>query len=460
MESLDEIFNKVCEYCIEHKLITQVAYATWLNNVVLQSMEDNYSTAILIVKSEFIKDLIEQKLKDKLAIGFENTLGFSVEIQIYTDTGKRIPHEEKGLTAKGGLLKDMLPEEGEASSALADGEGEYEYTFSTFIVGPSNKFAHAASIAVASNPANTYNPLFIYGGSGLGKTHLLLAIGNEIEQRQPEMNVIYAKSENFTNELIDSIGKETMKEFHDKYRMADVLLVDDIQFIGGKESTQEEFFHTFNTLHEAGKQIVLTSDRPPKEIKTLEYRLRTRFEMGLLADIQPPDFETRVAIIRRKAELLDLTMPDEVADYIANRLKNNIRQLEGTVKKLKAFQAVMSTPVTIMAAQNAIRDILNDNQPVPVTVERIIAEVARTCSVTPQDIRSTKRAAQISSARQAAVYIVRDITQMSMSAIGAEFGGRDHSTIVYAIQQVEAKMQSNPKYRAMIEDIIKNIRDS
>ena len=459
MESLDEIFNKVCEYCIEHKLITQVAYATWLNNVILQSMEDNYSTAILIVKSEFIKDLIEQKLKDKLAIGFENTLGFSVEIQIYTDTGKRMPHEDKGFTAKGGLLKDLLPEEGEALPALADGEGEYEYTFSTFIVGPSNKFAHAASIAVASNPANTYNPLFIYGGSGLGKTHLLLAIGNEIEQRQPEMNVIYAKSENFTNELIDSIGKETMKEFHDKYRMADVLLVDDIQFIGGKESTQEEFFHTFNTLHEAGKQIVLTSDRPPKEIKTLEYRLRTRFEMGLLADIQPPDFETRVAIIRRKAELLDLTMPDEVADYIANRLKNNIRQLEGTVKKLKAFQAVMSTPVTIMAAQNAIRDILNDNQPVPVTVERIIAEVARTCSVTPQDIRSTKRAAQISSARQA-VYIVRDITQMSMSAIGAEFGGRDHSTIVYAIQQVEAKMQSNPKYRAMIEDIIKNIRDS
>lgn len=455
MESLDEIFNKVCEYCIENKLITQVAYATWLNSVVLQSMEDNYSTAILIVKSEFIKDLIEQKLKDKLAIGFENTLGFSVDIQIYTDTEKHPCHDEKTLGGKGGLTVNM-----EAAASPVDTEGEYEYTFSTFIVGPSNKFAHAASMAVASNPAKAYNPLFIYGGSGLGKTHLLLAIGNEIEQRQPGTNVVYAKSEDFTNELIDSIAKESTKEFHDKYRMADVLLMDDIQFIGGKESTQEEFFHTFNTLYQAGKQIVLTSDRPPKEIKTLEERLRTRFEWGLLADIQPPDFETRVAIIRRKAELLDLTMPDEVADYIANRLKNNIRQLEGTVKKLKAFQAVMSTPVTLMAAQNAIRDILNDNQPVPVTVERIIAEVARTCSVTPQDIRSTKRAAQISSARQSAVYIVRDITQMSMSAIGAEFGGRDHSTIVYAIQQVEAKMQSNPKYRAMIEDIIKNIRDS
>lgn len=466
MESLDEIFNKVCEYCIEHKLITQVAYEMWLNNVVLQSIEDNYSTAILIVKSEFTRDLIDQKLKDKLSIGFENTLGFKVDIQIYTDTGKRMPHEEKGLTAKGGLTAagvmptSLTPENGEAASPLAEDEGDYEYTFSTFIVGPSNKFAHAASIAVASNPAKAYNPLFIYGGSGLGKTHLLLAIGNEIERNMPGMNIVYVKSEEFTNELIESIKKESMKEFHDKYRMADVLLVDDIQFIGGKESTQEEFFHTFNTLHQSGRQIVLTSDRPPKEIKTLEYRLSSRFESGILADIQPPDFETRVAIIRRKAELLDLTMPDEVADYIANRLKNNIRQLEGTIKKLKFQVTMMNTPVTIIAAQNAIRDILNDNQPVPVTVERIITEVARTCSVTPQDIRSTKRAAQISSARQAAVYIVRDITQMSMSAIGAEFGGRDHSTIVYAIQQVEAKMQSNPKYRAMIEDIIKNIRDS
>ncbi len=460
MESLDEIFNKVCEYCIDNKLITQVAYATWLNQVVLQNMEDNYSTAILIVKSDFTKSLIDQKLKDKLAIGFENVLGFPVDLQIYSETGKQRPvHDEKALTAKGGLAKELTEGE-DALYVPADKEGEYEYTFSTFIVGPSNKFAHAASMAVASNPAKAYNPLFIYGGSGLGKTHLLLAIGNEIAQRQPGTNVVYAKSEDFTNELIDSIAKETTKEFHDKYRMADVLLMDDIQFIGGKESTQEEFFHTFNTLYQAGKQIVLTSDRPPKEIKTLEDRLRTRFEWGLLADIQPPDFETRVAIIRRKAELLNLNMPDEVADYIANRLKNNIRQLEGTVKKLKAFQAVMSTPVTIMAAQNAIRDILNDNQPVPVTVERIIAEVARTCSVTPQDIRSTKRAAQISTARQAAVYIVRDITQMSMSAIGTEFGGRDHSTIVYAIQQVEAKMQDNPKYRAMIEDIIKNIRDS
>lgn len=454
MDSLQEIFNKACEYCIENKLMTQVAYETWLKEATLHSMENNYSTAILLVKSGFSQNLIENKLKDKLAVGFENTLGFPVDIVVQCEETAASPDKRSSSQETLSPLQTPVPED--------DGEGDYDYTFDNFIVGSSNKFAHAASMAVATNPAKAYNPLFIYGGSGLGKTHLLMAIGNEIKQRQkdPQPNTIYVRGEAFTNELIEAIGRESTQEFHDKYRMADVLLVDDIQFIGGKESTQEEFFHTFNALYQAGKQIVLTSDRPPKEIKTLEERLRTRFECGLLADIQPPDFETRVAIIRRKAELLGITMPDEVADYIANRLKNNIRQLEGAVKKLKAYQAVMNTPPSIMAAQNAIRDILNDNQPIPVTVERIIAEVARTCAVTPQDIRSTKRAAQISNARQAAVYIVRDITQMSMQAIGSEFGGRDHSTIVYAIQQVEQKMQADPKYRAMIEDIIKNIRDS
>ena len=455
MESLQEIFNKVCEYCIENRQFTQIAYETWLKEATLYSIENNYSTAVIHAKSEFSQNVIETKLKDKLAVGFENTLGFPVDIKVVCEKNTKNPASQEGMKKSSSDPPPSLQPQHE-------GEGDYDFTFATFIVGPSNKFAHAASMAVASNPAKAYNPLFIYGGSGLGKTHLLLAIGNEIEQRQQaeKPNIIYVRGEDFTNELIDAIARETTQEFHDKYRMADVLLVDDIQFIGGKESTQEEFFHTFNSLYQAGKQIVLTSDRPPKEIKTLEERLRTRFEWGLLADIKPPDFETRVAIIRRKAELLGITMPDDVADYIANRLKNNIRQLEGAVKKLKAYQTVMNTPPSIMVAQNAIRDILNDNQPVPVTVERIIAEVARTCSVTPQDIRSTKRAAQISNARQAAVYIVRDITQMSMQAIGGEFGGRDHSTIVYAIQQVEQKMQTDPKYRAMIEDIIKNIRDS
>jgi len=458
-QDLRDLFEKVCQYCIENKIINQSAYNLWLQPAALVALKDNFSTAVLQVSHDFAKGVIESKFKDKLAAGFESILGFPIDIEV--QVANAAPAAAVTEAVKADITDDFIAPS-IYSETKTDADGNYEFSFDTFIVGPSNKFAHAASMAVASNPANAYNPLFIYGGSGLGKTHLLQAIGNEIKLRQKDKNpnIIYVRGEAFTNELIEAIERKSTQEFHDKYRMADVLLVDDIQFIGGKESTQEEFFHTFNSLYQAGKQIVLTSDRPPKEIKTLEERLRTRFEWGLLADIQPPDFETRVAIIRRKADLLGITIPDEVADYIANRLKNNIRQLEGAVKKLKAYQSVMNTPPSIMVAQNAIRDILNDNQPVPVTVERIIAEVARTCSVTPQDIRSTKRAAQISNARQAAVYIVRDITQMSMQAIGGEFGGRDHSTIVYAIQQVEQKMQTDPKYRAMIEDIIKNIRDS
>ena len=335
----------------------------------------------------------------------------------------------------------------------------YEFTFDTFIVGPSNKFAHAASMAVASKPASLYNPLFIYGNSGLGKTHLLYAIRNEIGRTNPKMDIIYIKGDEFTNELIEAIRHGTTGEFHQRYRRADVLLVDDIQFIAGKDSTQEEFFHTFNTLYEAKKQIVLTSDRPPKDIQTLEERLLTRFEWGLTADIQPPDFETRIAIIKRKAELLKIDLPDSIVEYIANRLKNNIRQLEGAVKKIKAYHLLNGQPYTIQTAQAAISDIINNDQPTPVTVEKIIDEVARTFGTTSNDIRSSRRSANISSARQVAMYVVREITDMSMEAIGQEFGGRDHSTVVYAIQQIDEKSARDPKMKATVNDIVKNIRD-
>ena len=448
MESFKEVFSLVSDYCKGPDGVTEVAHSLWIKDIEPVKFEN--STAYLRVSSQFKKEIIEEKYLPLLSRAFEHILGFSVNIKILCDSA---PKQEP---PEAGMLSGYSQEELEKSSQ----GGDYEYTFSTFIVGPSNKFAHAASLAVAANPANAYNPLFIYGGSGLGKTHLLLAICAEIKKNKPETNIIYAKGEEFTNELIYAITTETTREFHDKYRLADVLLVDDIQFIGGKESTQEEFFHTFEALHQAGKQIVLTSDRPPTEIKTLEDRLRPRFEWGLLADIQPPDFETRIAIIRRKAELMDIQIPDEVAEYIANRLKNNIRQLEGAVKKLKAFKLLAGTPPSILIAQNAIRDILNDNQPVPVTVERIISEVGRTYGVSSADIRSTKRSAQISQARQISIYIVRDITQMSMSSIGEEFGGRDHSTIVYAIQQVEKNMKQDSRYKETVEDIIKNIRDS
>ena len=322
-----------------------------------------------------------------------------------------------------------------------------------------NKFAHAASLAVSTNPGKSYNPLFIYGNSGLGKTHLLHAIKNEIIKNDPEKRVIYVNGEDFTNEIIEAIRMNTTNDFRQKYRKSDVLLVDDIQFIAGKESTQEEFFHTFNTLHESNSQIVLTSDRPPKDIKTLEDRLRSRFEWGLIADIQPPDFETRIAIIKRKAELLEMNLPNDVVEYIATKLKTNIRQLEGVVKKLKAKNQLYGEKITINVAQKTISDILNNDQPPPLTVEKIIDEVARTFGVSSDDIRSSKRNSNISNARQIAIYSVREITGLSMKVIGEEFGGRDHSTIVYAISQIEKNMAKDPKLKSTVEDIIKNIRD-
>ncbi len=436
MESFSEVWNLVCGYCKSR--ITEIAFSTWISRIEPVTLDFSGGVAVLKVPNELHRQTIIHYYKDLLEEAFREI--FSQEIQVRIVTPDETEHEKK--------KEEEIP----ASE-------NYEFTFDTFIVGPSNKFAHAASMAVASKPASLYNPLFIYGNSGLGKTHLLYAIRNEISHTHPDMDIVYIKGDEFTNELIEAIRRGTTGEFHQRYRRADVLLVDDIQFIAGKDSTQEEFFHTFNTLYEAKKQIVLTSDRPPKDIATLEERLLTRFEWGLTADIQPPDFETRIAIIKRKAELLQIELPDNVIEYIANRLKNNIRQLEGAVKKMKAFHLLNGDPYSVQTAQAAISDIINNDQPTPLTVEKIVDEVARTFGTTGDDIRSSKRSANISSARQVSMYVVREITQMSMQAIGREFGGRDHSTVVYAIQQVEKNAAHDPKIKATVEDIIKNIRD-
>ena len=334
-----------------------------------------------------------------------------------------------------------------------------EYTFESFIVGGDNRFAHAAALAVANNPARAYNPLFIYGSSGLGKTHLLRAIKNKLALTRPELKVLYIDGETFTIELIAAIAAGNTEPFHDKYRTVDVLLVDDVQFIGGKESTQEEFFHTFNALFNDHKQIVLTSDRPPREIKSLEERLRTRFEWGLLADVQPPDVETRISIILRKAQVLGLNLSAEVAEYIASNVKNDIRQLEGAVKKLNAYYQMEGIVPSIGLAQNAIKDIMSEQQPIPVTVEKIIGEVARTYSVQPEDIRSSKQSAAVSLPRQISMYIVREVTGMTMEKIGEEFGKRNHATVVYAINKIEKLMETDPRTRELVEDIIKNSKN-
>ncbi|MDF1494733.1 chromosomal replication initiator protein DnaA [Caproiciproducens sp. CPB-2] len=436
MESFTEVWNLVCDYC--KNKITDIAYSTWIKRIEPVNLDFAQGVAVIKVPNELHRQTIKHYYMDMLDEAFTQIFGQKIQIRVCTP-------EEAGVEKQ----SDETP-------AIND---DYEFTFDTYIVGSSNKFAHAASMAVANKPATLYNPLFIYGNSGLGKTHLLYAICNEISRTHPEMNIIYIKGDEFTNELIEAIRRGTTAEFHSRYRKADVFLVDDIQFIAGKDSTQEEFFHTFNTLYEAKKQIVLTSDRPPKDIATLEERLLTRFEWGLTADIQPPDFETRIAIIKRKAELLEIDLPDNVAEYIANRLKNNIRQLEGAVKKMKAYYLLAGEDPSITTAQAAISDIINNDQPTPFTVEKIIDEVARTFGTTGEDIRSSKRSANISSARQMAIYVVREITQLPMTSIGEEFGGRDHSTVVYAIQQVEKGIKRDPKIKATVEDIIKNIRD-
>ncbi|MCL2068268.1 MAG: chromosomal replication initiator protein DnaA [Oscillospiraceae bacterium] len=415
--------------------LSDIAYSLWVKDIEILKFEG--STAFLLVKSKFKKDILDEKYIPMLNEAFSHVMGFDVSVDVDFSEVDSSP-EDARPPASGGI--------------------DDEYTFSSFVVGNSNKFAHAASLAVSANPADAYNPLFIYGSSGLGKTHLLFAIGSEMKKSNPNLNIVTVGGEDFTNELIDSINKAATQKFRDKYRQADVLMLDDVQFIGGRDSTQEEFFHTFNTLYHNNKQIVITSDRPPKEIKLLEERLRTRFEWGLLADIQPPDYETRIAILKRKAEQLNYEIPMEVCEYIANRLKNDIRQLEGTVKKMNAQLIMDNEPPSMKSAQFAIKDILNDSQPVPVTVERIIAEIGRTFGIPPEDIRSSKRSSNISNARQIAAYVVREITQLSTSAIGEEFGGRDHSTIVYALHEVERKIKKNAHYREIVEDILKNIR--
>lgn len=441
MDSINEVWDKVLEV-MRQSGISQTAYDVWIRHIEPRDIQDG--EMVVCVNTDFMKKTVEDAYAHKIREALQQVLGIPLGLRIVSREGT--PSADAPAPAIQG-------------NGYPSGNTDEEYTFDNFVVGSSNKFAHAASQAVASKPAGLYNPLFIYGGSGLGKTHLLCAICKEIQKNYPQMQILYTKGETMTNELIEAIQNGTTADFHAKYRQVDILLVDDIQFISGKTSTQEEFFHTFETLHSSGKQIVLTSDRPPREIATLEERLRSRFEMGLLADVQPPDLETRIAIIRRKAQVLELPLQDDVAEYIANQLKSNIRQLEGVVKRMRAQYMLNNEQPNMITAQNAIRDIRNDNQPVPITVERIIAEVARAMGVQPEDIRSGKHSAPISRARQVAAYVVRDITNLPMKSIGAEFGGRDHSTIVYAIQKVETQMAQDPSFKHTVSDIIKNISE-
>ena len=448
MNSFSEVFEGVKKYCIEVGKVGEIPLKTWISS--LEPVGLDGKNAVFKVQSEFQKTIITNNYEDILKEAFKSILGFDVDIVINIASNL--------ADVKVPTYDDL--EEKHAELEKSYEFAEYDYTFDTFIEGRSNEFALAACKAVAKNSGAEYNPLFIYGPSGLGKTHLITAIANEIRKNHPEENIVYVTSEVFGSELINAINnKGSINEFHEKYRNADILLIDDIQFFAHKERMQEEFFHTFYKLHSEGKQIVITSDKPPKELVTLEERLRTRFEGGLIADISAPDFETRIAIIKRKAELLDLNIPSEVAEFMANRLKSNIRQLEGAVKKLKALKHLAGSPPSISMAQSVIRDILTDDQPIPITVEKIIAEVSTVYGVSPDDIRSNKRSSQISNARKVAIYVVREITQMPLASIGTEFGGRDHSTIVYAVNNISSSIKKDSNLNNLVSDIIKNIKD-
>ena len=436
MESFNDVLDAAKQYCREHT--AEATYQYYISGLEAVSFE-NSNCVTLLVRNDFIRGILEDRYTGLMKAAFKAVLGFDVEVKFTIPQPD--PEEEEAREDR----EERLP------------VGQYAFTFENFIRGPSNQFAFAAAQAVAANPSGAYNPLFIYGPSGLGKTHLLHAIKFEVAKNHPDFNIVYVDCEVFTNEIIEAVKNGTTELFRQKYRLADVLLIDDIQFLAGKESTQEEFFHTFNTLHNDGRQIVIASDRPAKEIKSLEERLRTRFEWGLTADIQPPDFETRVAIVKRKAELLKLDVPDDVADYIANHLKQNIRQLEGAVKKLNAYYMLEGISPCIGVTSTAIKDTLNDTQPIPVTIEKIINEVARTYNLLPSDIRGKKRSANVSAARQMTMYIIREVTGMSMEAIGQEFN-RDHSTVVYSINTMEKNITKDRHLKEMCDDIIKNVR--
>ena len=433
MDSFNDVFLAAKRYCKEN--MTAQSYDIFIKPIEKASMSGD--TVTVYTPTVFIKNVILDRFADLFSKAFESVLGFTMIVKFEV--------EDEFSPSVTSSQYDVLP-------------GDYEPTFDTFIVGSSNKFAHAAAVAVAQNPAGAYNPLFIYGASGLGKTHLLHAIRLEIKKNHPEFNIVYVDGETFTNEIIAAIRDNKTAEFQAKYRKTDVLLVDDIQFIAGKTSTQEEFFHTFNALHNAHKQIVLVSDRSPKEIKSLEERLRTRFEWGRMADIPPPDFETRCAIIKRKRSRMGLDLKNDVVEFISNNVQANIRQLEGVVKKLHALQQYEGKAPVRATAQAAIKDILNEQLSTPVTVEKILSESARVFNCSVRDIKGNGRKREVSLARQTSAYVIKEVCDMTHKEIGDVLSGKDHSTIVYMLKQVATKMEAEPSYKNIVDDIIKNVK--
>lgn len=438
MNSYSEFWDAVLNFCRES--MNNIAFNMWIEPLKLIKIE---AERVIIAAPGFKIDLILSKYKNLIEEAFFNVMGFNVELEL-------IPFEN--------IPKEKPEETSSNTSSFSTIVDNAKLTFNNFVVGPSNKFAYTASLRVAENPGSVFNPLFIYGNSGLGKTHLLNAIIEKIKSNNPEANIVYTTSENLTNELVFALNTRTTHDFHHKYRDCDALLIDDIQFIAGKTQTEEEIFHTFDTLIKAGKQIVLTSDKPPSAIPKIEDRLKTRFESGLLCDIQPPDLETRIAIIKDKANMLRFELPDDVCSFIAENIKSNVRQMGSAVKNIYAYCSFNNVIPTVDIAKDILKDILITSQPVSVVIDNILEKVSFTFGVTAEHIKSEKRDANINSARQAAMYIIREITNLSQEEVGKVFG-RNHSTVNSSLKNVQQKMSSDPKYKNLINDIIKNIND-
>ena len=429
--------------------MSEVSFNTWIKSCEPISISND--TIRISVPNSFTQDILEKRYKDLVANSIKSICSklYKIEFLIASDiksdeTSKEDTPELKKNKAV--LINDEL------STTLNP-----KYTFDSFVIGNSNRFAHAASLAVAESPAKAYNPLFIYGGVGLGKTHLMHAIGHYILDSNPNARVEYVSSEKFTNELINAIKDDKNEEFRNKYRNVDVLLIDDIQFIAGKERTQEEFFHTFNALHDANKQIILSSDRPPKGIPTLEDRLRSRFEWGLIADIQVPDFETRMAILKKKADVEKLNVANEVMVYIATKIKSNIRELEGALIRIVAYSSLTNKEITVDLASEALKDIISKKQGKNITIGIIQDIVASYFNLRIEDLKSQRRTRNVAYPRQIAMYLSRKLTDMSLPKIGEEFGGRDHTTVIHAYEKISENLNTDENLQHTIEDITKKL---
>ncbi len=429
LQSKEDVLSFIVSY-LGREMPSTVLH-TWFDDAQVLSLENSRIT--LLTTAEFKRDVIAGRYAPLIQAALFELFGTPFDVDV---------------------VLESLPEPPKASQP----SDRTEFIFDRFVVGDSNKFAAAAARAVAESPGHAYNPLFIYGGSGLGKTHLLYAIMNHIRKTHPEFLIRDFSAEAFTNDLVSALQEKRTAEFHEKYRMANLLLVDDIQFIGGRNFSQEEFFHTFNTLYEANHQIVLTSDRPPKDMPALEERLRTRFECGLIVDIQPPDFETRMAIVKSKAARLGLLLSDDVTIYLATVITANVRQLEGSVKKMAAFRDLMNNSIDLEMAERAISDLLKENPGLNPTPSMIITQVASFYGIEERDILGKNRQADVANARQVCMYLTRSLTSMSYKDIGVKVFRRDHSTVMYAVEKVEEQRASDSQFNKTIQLLMENIR--